>query len=69
MATSPEERKALKAAGYRWHPPTQRWLLTEEIEKYEADLQKAAEVTNLLSILAGIFVVVVTAFTFIVNMR
>ena len=69
MATTPEERKALKAAGYRWHPPTQRWLLAEEIEKYEADLQKAAEANQLLTVVFGIFVVLIFAVTFAVNMH
>ena len=70
MARTKEEKEALKAAGYKWHSKTQRWLLDEEIEEYEKQMAKAHEVNVVLYFfVAPIAIIFLVIFTLITNSR
>ena len=58
MATSPEERKRLKAAGFVYNRRLGRWMTPADIQKHE-DAEEAAEIFTTvvgLIVAAGIFI-------------
>ena len=63
MATSNEERKELKKAGYVYNRSLSKWMTPAEIQKHEDGVEMAEQFTTMVGLIisAGIFIWIFSA--------
>jgi hypothetical protein len=63
-----QERRALRDAGYVYNQREQRWMSQDELQHWNMKQQRDTDMGKVVYVLSIIFVVVITAVTFMINM-